>query len=673
MRPALLIVMMDFLVASLLLYVTEPGMPKMPVTAVPATEAVSNPGESLWASVSQLERERDAEMESLYKGLLTQSNEEDLRAMREENLRLAKLMEKSQQAVEKAGMETQAERERLSEASRRIEDLAADGEALRKSLGEKEDDIRRQQGEIMEKEQVVASITDQKEKAEEEALSVRQALKKTSEDLEGKTQQLAKTESTLSEVNQRAEEASKEAEQSTKDVQRLEKDLAEEKKTNDELRANLKQGDEDRIRLENEKQEKEKELMEEREARKRAEKDLEVEKKERREVAEKTRDLVARHREEDATRHQETMKRMDDLEKSQTSTFTALKEVDGKIDQMPEMFREGLRQMVQENQKILAGNDLLKGEIRDLVAAVDPEAARKMTEELQSLKATNQKIQEHLATIQRSSSAENMEKAMKALEDLSKKQRDQQAAIDGLAAGAIAKGGGAFGTSDKKGIFSLVNDARLQIDGSLKSKGVLWGHNSREITTYPIAVKANGQVYALSHAAAIGLDWDKISDRLEAVAFSLRTTPTTSGGLGDMYAMTTNCKVLALPVEGIAQLDLYRSISEIQDRALGNLHIFRNSMRSSNIKIEAGATVKESQNAIEFDRTILDRLFASSRNPEPGDFVVSGDGHLVGVMTDWRTCTLILEQDLSSQGSHIQFTSIESYLQSVQAYKSICP
>ena len=202
----------------------------------------------------------------------------------------------------------------------------------------------------------------------------------------------------------------------------------------------------------------------------------------------------------------------------------------------------------------------------------------------------------------------------------------------------------------------------------------MWGYNTLEIKTYPVMVRADGQVYAVSHAASIGIDWNKISDRIESVSYAMRTTDTSSSSLNDMYALPSNCKILILPnPEEGTSLNLYRSVSEIRERALGNLHIFRNSMRSSDIKIETGTTLNDSQKVLEFDRTLLGRLLSNSKNPEPGDFVVSSDGHLVGVMKDWKTCTIIVEDDLSSRGLHIDFSSLRSFMENVRAYKSNCP
>ena len=686
MRPALLIVMMDFMVASLLLYVTEPGMPKNGMGSMPVAEVVSSPAESLWASVSEMERGRDAEMETYYKALLTASNEDEITSLMEKNRGLESSLQSQERRAEEATKEAQAERQRIAEASAKVEGLISEKSELHRRLGEKEEDIERYKENLGEKDRVIASMQRLNEKTVEDALNARQEVKTKRKELEEKTEQLLDAKKTLTEQIQKTEVERQKAE-------RLEEGLDEQKKIKDELVASLLQkkqalsaseaeAGETRERLkeraaelealnarlahaEKEISEQEKRVMEARQARKLAEHDLDVEKVRRSELQEKIGDVVVQLAKDETERNQVTLKKLDNIENNQASTLAALKGMETKIDQMPEMFREGLREFIEENRKVLEKNDLLTMEIQNLVAAVDPQAARQMMTEIQALQETSRRIEEHLAGIKIGTSTEGMEQNMKALKDLSKKQRELQEGIDNRAATALAR---------SKGIFAQVNDARLQIDGSLKAKGVLWGYNTREIKTYPVMVRAHGQVYAVSHAASIGIDWNKISDRIETVSYAMRTSDTSSSSLDDMYALPSNCKILILsnPGEGTS-LDLYRSVSEIRERALGNLHIFRNSMRSSDIKIETGTTLNDSQKVLEFDRTLLGRLLSNSKNPEPGDFVVSSDGHLVGVMKDWKTCALIIEDDLSLSGLHIDFSSLRSFMENVRAYKSNCP
>ena len=414
MRPALLIVMMDFMVASLLLYVTAPGMPKKGMGSMPVAEVVSTPAESLWASVSEMERERDTEMETYYKALLTASNEDEITSLREKNRRLTSSLQSRGRHLEEAAKEAQAERQRIAEASAKIEGLIAEKSELYRHLDEKEEDIERHKENLDEKDRVIASMQRLGEKTMEDALNARQEVTTKQKELEEKTEQLLDAKRTLTEQIQKTEAERQKTE-------RLEQDLDEQKKIGNELvvsllqrkqalsaseaearktREHLKEKAAELEALnarlayaEKEIADQEKRVMEARLARKLAEHDLDVEKVQRSELLEKTRDMVVQLTKEETVRHQVTLKKLDDLETSQTSTLAALKGMESKIDQMPEMFREGLREIAKENRKILEENDLLSTEIQNLMAAVDPEAARDMMTELQTLKETSRRIE----------------------------------------------------------------------------------------------------------------------------------------------------------------------------------------------------------------------------------------------------------------------------------------
>ncbi len=258
------------------------------------------------------------------------------------------------------------------------------------------------------------------------------------------------------------------------------------------------------------------------------------------------------------------------------------------------------------------------------------------------------------------------EKNIKALNELDEQQRELQKGIDNQASATLAQ---------KKGIFATVNEARLEINGLLTSKALFSGFNENKILTYPINVRANGQVYAVSHASSIGLEWNKISDKLQTESYSIRMTPTKSNALNDIQSgSSTLCKIILIPHngEGVSYLSLYQSLDEIRARAMESLHIFKHSMKTSKINVETGIlTLNEANKTLEFSRAKLEK-WISSNIPEPGDFVVSENAYLVGVMKDWKTCILVTEGDISETGQKISLSTRQSFLDSVNSYRNNC-
>lgn len=763
MSRALLIVIMDFLVASLFLYVSEPGTAgkgHQPLrSAIEASETVE-PVPPL--ALTEAEAAWDREMEAYSRERLARSSDEKVAALREENLRLDAVIVGQHRALEEAAVSMEAQKRKTEEKSGEIASLEAREEALSGLVAERDAALERYRETLLERERILDAMQRMNEKAVEDARQARQEVAEKTEAVHEKTLHLLDAEKRIAEQGQQLREAEKAAQEaearhkasiSEKDqvigsMQRVnekaiedsrkaaealtqkiqeserkgaqlrdaEKSLAdqtrkaeasqeaeelakraeqgreEQKRVNEELVASLIQRDravraaeaaareaEERLRaeaaekvrletqikdLENRLADREKRAVDAEYARKVAEQDLAVEKIQRKELLEKTRDTVVQIKEEEALRHQETMERFADLRESQGATLKAIEGMESKIDRIPEMFREGMAEVLHEARALLHRTDLLKSELERVAGAMDPQENKQILKEIEVLKDTNQRIEAHLKEIGKGESAQKVEENIKAVEDLSRKQREIQTNVDAQAATALAR---------SRGIFAMVNEARVQIDGMLRAKGTLWGYNTKEIRTYPVSVKAGGRAYFLAHAETLGLSWGKISDRLDTATYALRTGPTVSGALDNLRALASPCKILAAPDAGTpSPLGLYPSLAALRERALGNLHIFKNAVRMSDIKVESGASLDEAKRTITLDRGFFDRI-SSSSNPEAGDFVVSAEGFLVGVMEDWKTCLILLEDDLSSLGTAIASGSPASFVRSVSAYRQSCP
>jgi len=476
MRPALLILMMDFLVASLLLYVTDSGSAHKKMMTIPAQVAMSVEKDSVWGAITEMEKEWDAEADNYYTDLLMADTDEKNKSIRNENDQLKDSIQKHQNDLETAEKEAQTFKRSLADKSDQIESMHSE-------IVENKKSIEKNKEKISEKEHFINSMQDQF------------------------TKQLSDAEKELMEQKQKAAEA-------------------ESAMSSAEQAANSL-------------------------------------------LQKKTAELANKHEQ------------------------LAVKE----------------KELMEQKQKAAEAESDRNSAEQDLYVA------KKLSAEL-----------------------ENQVSALLA---------------------------------QSKGLFSKANQSRVEIIVNLKSKGTILGHNEKDITTYPINVSVEGEIFAISHASSLGLNWDKISAKLENIKCTIKLTPISSSNVIDAQSLNSSCKIiLTKNAGGGTTLSLYKSLAEIRDSAMGNLHIFKHSLKTSDLKVDPGATFNYSQKTIDFNKEITD--YASFHKPETGDFVVTGDGYLVGVMKDWKTCMLLTLEDISQGGTKISYSSPESFLSSVSSYKSSC-
>ena len=294
------------------------------------------------------------------------------------------------------------------------------------------------------------------------------------------------------------------------------------------------------------------------------------------------------------------------------------------------------------------------------------ESASEWREQLNSLRLEQAETDKRMAEINKSletlaareETPENQTRTQELLQEMSGLKEtiyslnDKIGRVDSQVADRLAANAGKAGGSTPI-IFTIVTEARLNVTNTFEAERWGPGDYGDKFETSPLEVAVAGRHYLVASARNIGLFWRHFNKPMTKISLRLakRGDNSYSEAYEEIHYLPKLCNIaLITPRQQVKNpLILYRNLNE----AFANSDPARMYSYSYNEKVTY-APLQQYNVRISQDRA-KKRLnlafggskFADKRNLKEGDYLVTGDGHLLGLMINKDNCQIVTEEDFS--------------------------
>jgi len=374
----------------------------------------------------------------------------------------------------------------------------------------------------------------------------------------------------------------------------------------------------------------------------------------------------------------------DAIRDGQEQMQSALDDLNALLVRLPLELRESFRQVADDQKRIEAAMSGLER----AAGAVQPASAadRKLiSEKLGDLTKLQQGLQDNVRTMLASqTNAAGITRDIKAV-------REHQEAMREQIGDLVFK----FDKMEIKqhGPFSRFKDSRLALSFMMttakRSGNEPAGdsiHTFSSVVYVPLFIAGN-RVYAACHAADAGLDWSRLGKSLKEVSWTIalneRHPPLAfvQGPAlvypGDPRIISVDCSRDAGVGPGLTKLEQVRpmtlaGMAALDRRGTRDMYVFKRGMEEAGFAVEIApeqdqpgylAIRRSTRSWVSFlaDHFLID---AASR-PEAGDYVVTAEGTLVGIMVDKARCCVLSEEQLARPARKISLADAEGFVRDV--------
>jgi hypothetical protein len=600
MRPALLVIIMDFLVSSLLLFIGNPDEParggRSPTAETPAAEEFSV------AAISEMENEWMQEYQDQLRDMKLATQQEQLAAL----------------AAEKSTLATRVTRQ---SAEIQRQQIAADNLARE-----------------------IKMLTDQrasKEAALRQAQSEAETLAREKADLTEAKARLEKMAAALAEAKVQGERLLKEAEARQKDLQ----------SQNVQMRTSVA-AQAEAIRRQNETIAGQQKIIDQ----------------SLRNVA------LAQSRMETKT---------DVLQRGQNQMQATLTDLQSFASRLPADLQANAQRIASEQRRLETVVTGLVALVSGSQSGLSPAEQKAVSDRLALLTSLHQQLNQNIQGLLATGVVDRVADNLVAV-------REQQRALQNEMSGLVHK------MEDyearQSGPFGRFRNARLLVRVAMAAEGTS-NHTMHSLdndrydsTAYVPLLAATDRILIVTHMRDLGLQWNGISWYLTELNFSLATSGTTQltatikGPIqilaGDRHLALIDCAQDA----GLSDLIRQSKMSPmkiigrqaLEKRGLRDVYLLKSSTGGIGFMAETTQDL-DAPGYLLIRRTfrpLLDKvaryLFVNPESrPEPGDFLVTAEGEVIGVMVDDRKCFILTEEAVAKSARRIPLNVLPTFAREV--------
>lgn len=373
----------------------------------------------------------------------------------------------------------------------------------------------------------------------------------------------------------------------------------------------------------------------------------------------------------------------DALQQGQEQMQSTLDDFRVLVDRLPQELRANVQKIADDQKRIeSAVADLARaaGEVKPANA----DDRKLINEKLEDLAKLQQELQDNVKVMLAAQTNANMAQNIQAMRSHQEAMREQIGELvfkfDKL---EIAQ----------TGPYNRFKDSRLALSVTMttsKRAGKDAVNDSREkfsnLIYIPLFI-ADNKVYAASHVADLGFDWNKLGKDLKEVAWTISLNDrhpalTTVQGPalvypGDPRIITLNCSRDMGVGPSLAKLSqvkpvLLAGIAALEKRGTRDIYVFKRTAEESGFAVDISSD-QEHPGYLTIRRSLRPWvnflakhfLLNSSSRPEAGDYVVTVEGTLVGVMVDETRCCILSEEQMLRSSKQISLLDLTGFVRDI--------
>lgn len=345
-------------------------------------------------------------------------------------------------------------------------------------------------------------------------------------------------------------------------------------------------------------------------------------------------------------------------------------ELRSQVASLPEELQQILRPMLREAQATNVRGETLLAEIQQQLQTRDPQFVKRLERQLaQSNKGVEKQLEAMQDLLKANATTAAVAEASQVMQERTDLARATQADVGAIAARRLAE-------SDP--VFRRMTNARMRVDISLEEKDYLFSGNDR-FTQTPIYAMQIDEGIILAHARALGLYWSEIDGDLIHSRYTATALAAVGGQAQPMRiprasSLGRPCHLvrLYLAADGRsaapAPLTLFDTLETLLRDAQGSLVLLKHTDPVGNLAFLG--TVRHDPAS---QTLLVESRSAGALSASQGDYLVTSEGSLVGIMKDGSRCLPITRKLMRTVGESFTMGLPDRLAKQARQYQQQCP
>jgi len=354
-----------------------------------------------------------------------------------------------------------------------------------------------------------------------------------------------------------------------------------------------------------------------------------------------------------------------DVARGQAAMGSTLAKLDEFTRTLPATLQRDVAAMHDDQRALFENVASLAENVKDLQTSLNTDDRALLLQAVTDVGLGQRDLQARLDELIKAGQGDKFGESLNTIQAGQEELRQQTVKLSGQIESIKSRGPGPFGA---------VRAARLELRTVINARDAFDNKTARyKGTAYPLVVSAGGRTLVVAHRQSWGLAWWGLGSGQEVLnvqhlaARENETRPLT----GTACAVAAEPRVvtaeLSQPLPGLTAMALAGSASVLQTDQR-KFHVFKSTAAGLSFEAETAPDLADPRFLIV--KRPLRSVASWFENPayraDAGDYVVTGDGKLVGLMLNRERCLVLTEALLAECAVTIPLTETASFLRAAQ-------
>ncbi len=365
-----------------------------------------------------------------------------------------------------------------------------------------------------------------------------------------------------------------------------------------------------------------------------------------------------------------------DVAKGQQEMTSTLTELDTFAHTLPETIQKSVAGVHDDQQAMQDSLVAMANDVKGLQASLNPNEKGSLMQAVTDAAKGQQDLQSKLETLIKGGSNDEINQSLNAIQSGQEALRLQTAKLGDQIESIKARGPGPY---------KAVKGARLELQVAITMRDA---GDSRAFNTYhfksaayPPVVNVDGRSFIIANSQSLGFHWWGLGDggeitQLKYTADKNGDTPSSTALTAAACALVANPQVVAIeiarPIPGLTTLELAGPDAPLQTDQR-KLHVFKSTAAGLSFEADMSPDLTDPRYLVV--QRALRGVAAWFENPavrgDVGDYVVTSDGKLVGIMVSRDKCFILSKDTLQNCALNVPLSDGHQFQQAITKFRRL--
>jgi uncharacterized protein YoxC/archaellum component FlaC len=365
-----------------------------------------------------------------------------------------------------------------------------------------------------------------------------------------------------------------------------------------------------------------------------------------------------------------------DVSREQQEMGSTLSRLDEFARTLPATIQQDISGVHDEQQAILQNLAAMAENVKGMRAELNGDQKTGLGQAMEDIGKSQQELQSRLDALMKSGQSDQIAQSLTAIEAGQNALRQQTAKLGEQIESIKARGPGPY---------KAVRDARLNLQVALAKSDP----NERTLvshfrsTAYAPIANVDGRSFLVANDHALGFDWWALGssegeitqlkyaiDRAGDTPWSATLTGPACASRGDPHVVAVE---LGQPAPGVGAMELAGPDAAIQTDPQHKLYVFKSTAAGLSFDVDTAPDLSDARYLV--IKRAMRGVAAWFENPayraDVGDYVVTSDGKLVGIMVSRERCFILTKDSLTNCAVSVPLNNGRQFLRAIEQFQKL--